>query len=119
MSEADTNTNTDNRVLIIILDQPSLMDDIISGFLDLGVPGATILESKGMGQIIRQDMPMFAGLAGLFSENTGSRVIMSVMSKDIVEDVYKLIEELAAQFEMPKSIICYTMPCDTFKTFRG
>lgn len=116
---SETENKTQYRAMVIILDQPSLMDDIISGFLDLGVPGATIMESKGMGQIIRQDMPMFAGLAGLFSESTGSRVIMSVMTKELVDSVYKLIEELAGQFELPKSIICFTLPVDDFRSFRG
>lgn len=106
------------RLFVIILDQPQLLDDLISGFLDLGVPGATILESKGMGQIVRQEMPMFAGLAGLFSESTGSKVIMSVMSLELVDSVFKLVEELTGQLEGPNTAICFTLPVDEFRGIR-
>src|SRR5690606_23363575 len=82
------------KLFIVILDQPQLVDDLLTGFLDVGVQGATVIESKGMGQIIRQEMPIFAGLLGLFGESTGSRLVMSVMPESLVAPVFKLVEEV-------------------------
>jgi len=114
MSEA----NTPYKLLVIILDQPQLVDDLLTGFLDLGVPGATIVESRGMGQVIRQDMPIFAGLASMFSESTGSRLIMSVMPESLIEPVFKLVEEVVGQIDEPNSAICYTLPVEQFRGIR-
>ena len=84
-----------DKLLLIILDRAELVDDLLTGFLDVGVPGATVLESRGMGSIIRQEMPIFAGLASLFPEHTGSRVIVSVLPESVIDKVYEVIDEIA------------------------
>jgi len=104
-----------HTLFLIILNQPDLLDDLLSGFLDLGVQGATVLESRGMGQIIRQEMPIFAGLAGMFGENTGSRMIFSVMPKELADSVFKLVDELAGQAGAPGAAVCVTLPVDDFR----
>ena len=108
----------ERRLMVIVLDQPQLVDDLLTGFLDLGVPGATIVESRGMGQIIRQDMPIFAGLAALFPENTGSRLILSVMPKTLVEPVMKLVEEELGENKRKQAAVCFTLPVDDFRAIR-
>lgn len=111
-------TSEAHRLLVIILNRAELLDDLLTGFLDLGVPGATVVESRGMGQIIRQDMPIFAGLAALFPENTGSKLIISVMPQALVESVFELVEEVAGQLDQPKSAVCFTVAVDQFKGLR-
>lgn len=106
------------KLVVIILDQPSLLDDLLTGFLDLGVPGATVLESRGMGQIVRQDMPMFAGLADMFGESTGSRLVLSVMPEKAIEDVFALVKELTQTIDQPNSMICFALPVDHFRQIR-
>lgn len=106
------------RLMVIILDQPQLIDDILTGFLDLGVPGATIIESRGMGEIIRRDMPIFAGLAALFPENTGSRVLLSVLPKSLIDPVLKLVEEVVGDMEGRQSAVCFTLPVEDFRGIR-
>lgn len=103
------------RLMVIILDQPQLVDELITGFLDIGVKGATVIESRGMGQIIRQDMPVFAGLASLFPTATGSRMVMSVMPRSLVDPVYELVEEIVGNLERARSAVCFTLPVEDFK----
>ena len=114
MSDASEAT----KLFVIILDKSQLIDDLITGFLDIGVRGATIIESQGMGEIIRQDMPVFSGLASLFGESTGSRMLMSVMPESLVEPVYSLVEEVVGQLDQPNSAICFTLPVDSFRGIR-
>lgn len=111
-------TKPPQRLFLIILDRAELLDDLLTGFLDIGVPGATVIESRGMGSIIRKDMPMFAGLASLFPDTTGSRVIMSVMPEPLVDKVFELVEELVGQIEQPNSAVCVTLPVDQFRGIR-
>ncbi len=107
-----------HKLMVIIIDQPDLVDDLLTGFLDIGVRGATIVESRGMGQVVRQDMPSFAGLASLFPENTGSRMILSVMPEALTERVAELVEEVGSQFGQPNTAICFTLPVETFRGIR-
>lgn len=107
------------KLVVIILDQPSLLDDLLTGFLDLGVPGATVLESRGMGQIVRQDMPMFAGLADMFGESTGSRLVLSVMPEKTIDNVFALVKELTQAIDQPNSMIVFALPVDHFRQIRN
>ncbi len=104
--------------MVIVLGQPQLVDEVITGFLDLGVTGATVIDSRGMGQIIRQDMPIFAGLASLFPVSTGSRVVLSVMPAELVESVFKMVEEIVGQVSEGNSAVCFTVPVDEFRGIR-
>ena len=121
MSEASASGRVpgeDHVLFIVILDRPQLLDDILTGYLDLGVRGATILESQGMGAIVRQDMPIFAGLAGLFPENTGSRTLLSVMPERLVDDVFRMVEEVVGNLDKPNSAVCFTVPVGRFRGIR-
>lgn len=82
------------RLLIMIARNESALDELMTGLLDVGITGATILESKGMGAILRQEMPMFAGLASLLPQQTGSRVILSVARTDRLERMQRFVEEM-------------------------
>ncbi len=106
------------KLMVIILDQAELIDELLTGFLDIGVPGATIVESRGMGSIIRKDMPIFAGLASLFPEHTGSRMVLSVVEDDKADDVFELVEELVGQTDTAHSAICFTLPVAEFRSIR-
>ncbi len=106
------------KLCVIILDDPELTDALITGFLEIGIPGATVIESRGMGQIVRQDMPLFAGLAALFPETTGSRMILSAMPQDLVESVFDLVDALLAAQEGSHVIICFTLPIEEFRGIR-
>jgi len=107
------------RLCMIILDNPDLIDELITGFLELGVRGATVVESRGMGQIVRQDMPIFAGLAGLFPEATGSRMILSAMPESLVSPVLQLVEEIIEEGERAGSAVCFTLPVEAMRRFHN
>ncbi len=105
-------------LLVVILDRPQLLDDLLTGYLDIGVRGATVLESRGMGSIVRQDMPIFAGLAGLFPESTGSRTILSVLPERLVDDAFRLVEEVVGSLDKANSAVCFTLPVGQFRGIR-
>ena len=100
------------KLVLVIVDRAELVDELLTGFLDIGVPGATVLESRGMGSIIKQEMPMFAGLASLFPEHTGSRVIISVLPESVIEKVHGVLDELIGRYEDMQSVLCATLPVD-------
>ena len=110
-SSATTKTSDGSApvLLVIILSDPAELDKLITLLLDAGVTGATVLESKGMAAILREDMPIFSGLASLLPERTGSRVIFSVTTREGAAGVFAVLEEELKERERP---IALTVPVD-------
>lgn len=102
-------TEQDRVLLIVIASSPAQLDDIITVVLDLGIPGATVIESKGLGAILRQEMPIFAGLASLIPDQTGSRLILSVSPRDKAEQFFTFLER---DFTGATRPIAFTVPID-------
>lgn len=97
----------DAVLLFIIVSDPGALDRLITLLLDMGVTGATVIESKGMGAIIREEMPIFSGLAPLLPARTGSRLIMSVTTRQRAADVFEAITKELKERERP---IAFTTP---------
>ena len=110
-----SNTSPEPKLAVIILDEPELLDDLLMGLVDLGVKGATVVDSRGMGQIIRQDIPIFTGLASLFPETSQSQLILSVMDSSVVTQVFDMVEEIVGQINRPNSAICFSLPVEFFR----
>ena len=83
----------DGRVLLVMIaSDHAMFDDLITALLDIGLTGATVIESRGMGSILREEMPIFAGLAALIPEHTGSRVLISATTREQAGRVFHFLE---------------------------
>ncbi|NIT87525.1 MAG: hypothetical protein GWN82_11915, partial [Gemmatimonadetes bacterium] len=40
------------RLLVAVINDPEKLDEILSGFLEMGITGATVLSSEGMGRVL-------------------------------------------------------------------
>lgn len=84
----------DQRVLLVLIaSDPNSMDDLLTALLDIGITGATLVESKGMAAVLREEMPIFAGLVALLPGATGSRMLFSVTTLAQAELFLKFIDE--------------------------
>ena len=84
----------DQRVLLVLIaSDPNSMDDLLTALLDIGITGATLVESKGMAAVLREEMPIFAGLVALLPGATGSRMLFSVTTTAQAELFLKFIDE--------------------------
>jgi hypothetical protein len=86
--------SADRCLLILIARNEASFDPLATGLLDVGITGATVLDSKGLGAIVREEMPMFAGLAALLPRETGSRMIVSITTTDRIEALRKFLDEM-------------------------
>src|SRR5690625_593639 len=71
------------QLLVAVINQEEKLDEILSGFLELGITGATILNSEGMGRVLSHDIPIFAGLQTLIARSRPqNQTIFSVIKED-------------------------------------
>ena len=101
------------RLLVAVVHDPEKLDEILSGFLEIGITGATVLSSEGMGSLLSQDIPIFAGLQTLVSgSRPQNRLIMSVISADKVKPVVDLLKDVTGDLDKPATGIAFTLPVD-------
>jgi nitrogen regulatory protein PII len=102
------------RLLFYILNNPELLDEVLEVFLEMGLKGATVVDSVGMGRILAQDVPIFAGLRLFLPSSTpGNKTILTLVPEDIVDELIKEIERVCdSPLDQPGTGIAFTVPVD-------
>ena len=99
------------QLLIAVINQEEKVDEVLSGMIELGVTGATVIGSEGMGRLLSHDVPIFAGLAALASNSRPqNQTIFSVIRDEKVEGVMRLLQEVCGDFNNPATGIALTLP---------
>ena len=105
MSEAQAS------LLVAVINDPEKLDDILSGFIELGITGATIIGSEGMGRVLSHDIPIFAGLQTLISRaRPQNRTLFSVVTEDRVEPALALLQDVCGDLAGPATGIAFVLP---------
>jgi len=99
------------QLLLAVVNEPEKLDEILSGFLELGITGATIASTEGMGRLLSHDIPIFAGLQTLISRSRPqNRTIFSVIADDKVDSAVALLQEVCGNLGDPATGIVFTIP---------
>ena len=104
------------HLLVFVLNKEELLDEILTGLVDIGVSGATVIDSMGMLQVISQDVPIFAGFRSM---TTGGRphnktVFSVIREEEILKEAIAFIEETCLQFREPSIGILFAIPVSYF-----
>lgn len=100
------------QLLIAVINHPEKLGEILSGFVELGVTGATIVDSEGMGRVLSADIPIFAGLEALAARSRPqNHTIFSVIREPAkVDEVVRLLQEICGDLHDPATGIVFTLP---------
>ena len=99
------------ELLFLILNKEEYLDEILELFLELGVSGATIIETVGMGRVITHDIPIFAGFRNLMAGSKPyNKTIMAVVNGSVVKNIVKGVEEICGSLEEPGTGLIFTVP---------
>ncbi len=101
------------KLLVIILNKVEKLEEVLEGFLEVGVTGATIIDSIGMGHVISEEVPIFAGLRFMFAgAKPHNKMIFSVITDNKEEPVIKVLKKILGDLGQPGTGIVFTMPLD-------
>ena len=99
------------ELLVCIVKDHHQVEEILTGFLELGIKGATVVDARGMGQILNADIPIFAGFRSLFPGGTsGTYVILSVVEHHLIEDAILLADEICENLKNAGAGFLFTVP---------
>lgn len=102
--------------LFIVLNEIDYMEDILTGFVENKISGATILDSQGMGSAIansnNKDIPLFSALSMLLGDaHPYSKTIFTVLeNEDMVEKAVGVVQEVVADISGTGIGFMFTVP---------
>jgi nitrogen regulatory protein P-II 1 len=107
------------KLIIFVLNQEERLEEILEAFLELGINGATILDTIGMGRILAHDIPIFAGFQNLLHDTRpGNKTIISVVPEKKVERIIQAIEQIIGSLDEPGNGIFISLPVDFVKGYK-
>jgi nitrogen regulatory protein P-II 1 len=107
------------KLIIFVLNQEERLEEILEAFLELGINGATILDSIGMGRILAHDIPIFAGFQNLLHDTRpGNKTILSVVPEKKVERIIQAIEQIIGSLDEPGNGVFISLPIDMVKGYK-
>ena len=100
------------ELLMIILNKEEYFEKISSILVELGISGATILDSEGLGHFLAYEVPIFAGLKQMVGEQkTASKTILALIEqKSVFSEFKKLLAEENIDFTKADTGIIITIP---------
>jgi nitrogen regulatory protein P-II 1 len=103
------------QLLVAIVKGHARVERIMEGFLEIGVGGATVIDAKGMGQIISTEMPIFSGFRSLFpGSGEESYMILSVIDDDGIDDAVAMLRDVCDGFKEKGTGVVFTLPVTNF-----
>jgi len=102
------------RLFIAVINDRKDFDQILAGFVELGITGATIVDSEGMGRMLSKGVPIFAGIQSLVNgSRPQNQIVLSVMPLEVVDSAIALVQEVCGDLGSPATGIAFTVPIDT------
>ena len=103
------------ELLVLVIDRGDKLDSILSGFIELGVTGATVIESQGMVRELTKNpaaAPVFAGLQDLIASSRpqSSTVFSVIETQEKLDAAIQMIREKCGDMTNPGTGILFTIP---------
>ena len=102
-------------LVVLVLDDPTLLHDLLRSWEEEGVPGATVLESTGLRRVATQfggdDVPLLPSLDDLTrAEQRTHCTIFTVMADGLVDQIIAATERIVGDLNAPGTGILFVVP---------
>lgn len=104
------------QALFIVLNEVDYLNDILSGFVEIGVSGATVLDSQGMASVIvngsNKGVPLFGYLKTLLEDSLPyNKTIFTVLqSEELVEKAVAVVQDVVGDISNSNVGFMFTIP---------
>jgi len=104
--------DTGMYLLMVVINNEDLLDDLITGWLDIGITGATVLESTDFVQLISTHIPIFAGFRTLTGGGMhhNKTIFAAVEEKAILDDAVSFLDALCRKTGKPHQGVYFVTP---------
>ena len=101
------------KLLVLFLNKVEKLEEVLEGYVEVGVTGATVLDSVGMGHILCEEVPIFAGLRFMFAgAKPHNKTIFSVIKDEKEDEVIRILRKILGDLNQPGTGIVFTFTLD-------
>ncbi len=106
------------KLLVLILNKTNRLEDVLHKFNEIGIKGATVIDSMGVGRTMADhiDSSNFAIIYSLRKMVDGGRpynkTILSVIENDLEQAAFDGVNEVLGDLHQPGMGIMFTLPID-------
>lgn len=102
------------QMLIMVLNKVDELEDILEKLNNIGIKGATVLDSQGMANVISsthpEKIPIFGSLAMLVNEKRPyNKTIFAIIQDNQVTDAISAIKSVVGDLSKPNVGIVFTV----------
>ncbi len=103
-------------LLFTVIDNEDLLDELITGWMDLGISGATVMDTTGALQLVTQHVPIFAGLRSLTSGGArhNKTIFTAVEDEELLDLAIAFLKELCRKSGSPRQGVYFVAPLHRF-----
>jgi nitrogen regulatory protein P-II 1 len=100
------------KLLFVVLNSEDKMEEVLEGLIEVGVTGATVVDSVGMGHLI-EGVPLFAGMRNVFrSAKPRNNLIFSVISDAQAAETLEVLDKILDCSHDKGCGMAFTVPID-------
>ena len=102
------------KLLVLVLNKEELLEDVLAAYIEVGIPGATVLDSEGMGHMLTYEIPLFADFKDFMKGNKPyNKTIFSVIRNEKkIKELEQILEDVGVKLDEPGTGILFTLPVD-------
>ena len=101
------------KLLVLFLNKAEKLEEVLEGLVEVGITGATVLDSVGMGHILCEEVPIFAGLRFMFAgAKPHNKTVFSVIKDEKEDEVIGLLQKILGDLNRPGTGIVFTISLD-------
>lgn len=105
------------KLLVVIIDDRSKLTPLLDEFYELGIKGATVLDSHGMGHLIADHISFFSRFAeiGDPTKELNYTIFSVIKDEKLVEQAIEAVEKTVGDLNQEDTGFTFTIPVDYLK----
>ncbi|MBU0928221.1 MAG: P-II family nitrogen regulator [Spirochaetes bacterium] len=102
------------KLLVFVLNKEEFLEEVLEAYVEAGIPGATILDSEGLGYFLAYEVPLFAGFKEFMKGNKPyNKTILSVVKDEkAVGRLVPILDEVVGGLQNPGTGVIFTLPIE-------
>ncbi|MGV8027364.1 MAG: hypothetical protein AB2L18_12485 [Anaerolineaceae bacterium] len=99
-------------MIMFVLDDSDLLEEVLGSWSELGVTGATIVETSGLQRLRRKHIPMRFNYGGISAiEEVGNITLFAIVKNEqMVEECLKAAEKVVGDLDSPNTGVFSAWP---------
>jgi len=103
-------------LLFVVVNNEEIIDELITGWLEIGITGSTVIETTGSLQLISQNVPIFAGFRSLTSGGMrhNKTIFTAIKEQKVLDSAISFLETLCYEAGKPHQGVYFVTPITHF-----